>query len=160
MISVLCAVFLVGLIICTVCIVRGCKYGFSSDGTIALNIVFEIIFAIFTAVFLIWTLILIHTVGTAGTIDRKITMYQEQNNAIEESIDATVKNYMDYESGIYENLKDEDGINLISLFPELKSDILVQKQIEVYISNNDKIKSLNEEKIDVSKARWNLYFGR
>ena len=87
-------------------------------------------------------------------------MYEEENASIEESIDVTVRNYMDFEASTYGELKDKDAINLVSLFPELKSDSLVQKQIEVYLANNAKIKELKEDEIDLSKAKWNLYFGR
>ena len=67
---------------------------------------------------------------------------------------------MDFEASTYGELKDKDAINLVSLFPELKSDSLVQKQIEVYLANNAKIKELKEDEIDLSKAKWKLYFGR
>ena len=82
------------------------------------------------------------------------------NASIEESINVTVKSYMDFEASTYGELKDKDAINLVSLFPELKSDTLVQKQIEVYIANNDKIKELKEEKIELTKSKWLLYFGK
>ncbi len=104
--------------------------------------------------------VLMYGIGTGYTIDNKIAMYEEENAAIEESIDVTVKGYMDFETSTYGDLKDEDAINLVSLFPELKSDTLVQKQIDVYVANNDKIKQLKEEKINLSKNKWLLYFGK
>lgn len=111
-------------------------------------------------IFLIWIIRLIFAVGMGYTIDDKIAMYEAENEAIEASIDVTVKNYMDFETRTYGELKDKDAINFVSLFPELKSDTLVQRQIEVYISNNDVIKKLREEKIELSKSKWKLYFGR
>ena len=45
-------------------------------------------------------------------------------------------------------------------FPELKSNELVKKQMDVYVCNNDKIKKLKEEKLEYSVARWWLYFGK
>ena len=36
----------------------------------------------------------------------------------------------------------------------------VQKQIEVYINNNEKIKSLKEDNITGNVKRWWLYFGK
>lgn len=118
------------------------------------------IFAICAFVFFIWICVLICKLGTAYIIDQKIQMYQEENTAIEQSIDETVKNYMTYEATTYAEFKDEDAINLVSLFPELKSDTLVQKQIEVYVANNAKIKELKEKKINLGKVRFKLYFGR
>ena len=37
--------------------------------------------------------------------------------------------------------ENDDAVYLISLYPELKSDKLVKQQIEVYIDNNNEIKS-------------------
>ena len=36
----------------------------------------------------------------------------------------------------------------------------VQKQVKIYVANNAKIKDLREEKIELAKIRWILYFGR
>ena len=110
-------------------------------------------FGIVSVIFFIWVFSLANTVGTGHTIDSKIAMYEEENKSIENSIDITVKSYMDYEASTYQEIKDKDAINLVALFPELKSDTLVQKQIEVYLANNDKLKELKEKKIDLSKAR-------
>ena len=118
------------------------------------------IFGILAIIFLIWVFILIKAVATVHIIDEKIEMYQEENASIEESIDVAVKSYMDYEASTYGELKDKDAMNLVSHIPELKSDTLVQQQIEVYVENNKKIKELKEEKIDLSKSKWKLYFGK
>ena len=117
-------------------------------------------FGIVSVIFFIWVFSLANTVGTGHTIDSKIAMYEEENKSIENSIDITVKSYMDYEASTYQEIKDKDGIDLVALFPKLKSDTLVQKQIEVYLANNDKLKELKEKKIDLSKAKWELYFGK
>lgn len=93
-------------------------------------------------------------------IDEKISMYQEENTKIEEQIDALVQNYMKYESDTFSEFKSEDSMTLVSLYPELKSDELVQNQISVYTENNKKIKELKEKKIDVAKSKWWLYFGK
>ena len=102
-----------------------------------------------------------YKVSTGHIIAEKIAMYEEENEEIESSIETTVLSYMDYEKSTFVELKDdEDIINLVSLFPELKSDTLVQQQITVYIANNDQIKQLREQQIDLSKDRWLLYFGK
>lgn len=93
------------------------------------------------------------------TINSKIEMYSEENKKIEEDMNVLVEQYMNYESGTYGELKGESSITLVSLYPELKADTLVEKQIEVYVENNEKIKSLKEKLINVSNYRWWLYFG-
>ena len=99
------------------------------------------------------------TVSYNATIDDKIAMYEEENTRIEEQIATVVKQYQDYESDIFSELSPESSIPLISIYPELKSDTLVQEQISVYISNNQKIKQLKEDKVTDRVDRWWLYFG-
>ena len=55
---------------------------------------------------------------------------------------------------------EESSITLVTFFPELKSDTIVQQQLEIYVANNAKIKSLKEKKINLIKIRWILYFGK
>lgn len=98
-------------------------------------------------------------VSKYNTIDDKIEMYQEENSSIELQISECVKQYQQYESDIFAETTSNNAITLVSLYPELKSDSLVSKQLEVYVSNNRKIKELKEAQIDGSVVRWWLYFG-
>lgn len=98
-------------------------------------------------------------VNNGRTIDEKISMYQEENTKIEKQIDTLVSNYMNYESNTYEKFKSESSITLVSMYPELKSDKLVEEQISVYEENNKKIRELKEDKIDLKVKKWWLYFG-
>lgn len=101
----------------------------------------------------------IDSVISGRYIDEKIAMYEEENERIETQISALVENYMDYESSTLIEFKGDDAVILVSLYPELKSDALVQQQITIYAKNNMKIKELREQKIDVKTAKWWLYFG-
>ena len=87
-------------------------------------------------------------------------MYQEENANIENEMNILVQQYMSYESDTFGNLKGDSSITLVSLYPELKADTLVTKQIEVYVANNEKIKELKEDKIELSVQKWWLYFGK
>lgn len=98
-------------------------------------------------------------VSNGRTIDEKISMCQEENTKIEKQIDTLVSNYMNYESDTYEKFKSESSIALVSMYPELKSDKLVEEQISVYEENNKKIKELKGDKIDLKVKKWWLYFG-
>jgi hypothetical protein len=93
------------------------------------------------------------------TADERITMYQEENTRIEEQIAEIVTQYQQYEKDIFTEVQPDSAMTLISLYPELKSDSLVASQIEIYVKNNEKIKSLKEESINNSVYRWWLYFG-
>lgn len=98
-------------------------------------------------------------ISQLSVIDEKISMYQEENTKIEEQIATMVKQYQEYETDIFESVTPESAMTLVTLYPELKSDTLVQKQIEVYVYNNERIKELKEEKIGGSVLRWWVYFG-
>ncbi len=93
------------------------------------------------------------------TIDDKIEIYKNENFKIEQQISVIVDNYMEHESETFKNVKDKDAISLISMFPELKSDKLVAKQINIYVKNNKKIKALECEKLRYRIYAWWLFFG-
>ena len=121
----------------------------------------------FSSFFLIGSMIAVGIlwakVANGYVIDAKIAMYEEENSRIEESIDTLVSNYLEYEQRTFAEFKPDgqkDVVILMSLFPELKADTLVQAQMGVYIENNQHIKELREEKINLLKLRWLLYFGK
>ena len=117
-------------------------------------------FAFLFAISLIVTAIVGVNVTNGRTLNAKIAMYEEENQRIEQEINVLVEQYMNYEASTYGDLKGESSITLVSLYPELKSDTLVQRQIEVYIDNNSQIRKLKEKLIELSVLKWWLYFGK
>lgn len=105
------------------------------------------------------SIVLCVNVSNLKVIDQKINMYQAENASIENQIAECVKQYQQYETEIFTEVAPESAITLVSLYPELKSDTLVAKQIEVYVANNEKIKEFKEKKINGNVYRWWLYFG-
>lgn len=89
----------------------------------------------------------------------KIAMYTEENEKIELQISEAIKEYQQYEGEVLERVTPENAVTLVTVYPELKTDALVQKQIEVYLNNNEKIKELKVAKIEEKVYRWWLYFG-
>ena len=112
------------------------------------------------AISVVFGTILITQIANGRVIDEKITMYQEENNHIETQIAAVVSDYQKHEEKIFTGCKTESSITMVSLYPELKSDELVKAQIDIYLRNNEIIKSLRENKIKLSVRRWLLYFGK
>lgn len=108
----------------------------------------------------IMSIVLGVSVSKLNVIDNRIAMYQEENTRIEEQIAATVDQYQKYETEIFTEVKPESSVTLVSLYPELKSDTLVQEQIKTYTENNKTIKELKDAKITGSVKRWWLYFGK
>ena len=101
-----------------------------------------------------------YSITECRIVDQKIKMYQQQNKEIEEKIEVVVKNYMDFENDTFTDLKSDSYINLVSLYPDLKSDELVKQQIALYTQNNNTITELKEEKLNETIYRWWLYFGK
>ena len=94
------------------------------------------------------------------TLDDKIAMYEQENAAIEQSVDVLVKDYYKHESDTYSSLKPENAVLFASAYPELQSNELATKQLEIYVENNNKIKGLKMDQINLSRNKFWLYFGR
>ena len=94
------------------------------------------------------------------TYEQKITMYQEENKKIESQVDVVVQKYMAHEDSTFKTAKNESAMTLVALYPELKSDSLVKEEINIFNKNNAKIKELKEDQIDVTTARFWVYFGK
>ena len=91
-------------------------------------------------------------------IDDKIALYESENIVIEQRIDDVISNYQEYEQETFSSLK-TDSIDIVfSMYPELKSNELITKQIEIYMENNKKIKELKEEKLNYRVYKWWLFF--
>lgn len=114
------------------------------------------IVAVIAAIALIFLMV---ACSSAATVDARIEMYQEENARIEEQIATVVKQYQEYEKEIFTEVSPESAMTLVALYPNLKADSLVASQIDIYVANNEKIKSLKEESINASVIRWWTYFG-
>ena len=98
-------------------------------------------------------------VKSLSVIDDRITMYEEENARIAQQIADVVEQYQKYETDIFREVAPESAVTMVSLYPELKSDSLVQAQIEVYTENNKTIRDLRDKQIKGNVYRWWLYFG-
>lgn len=98
-------------------------------------------------------------VKSLSVIDSRIDMYEEENTRIEQQIADVVEQYQKYETDIFREVAPESAVTMVSLYPELKSDSLVQAQIEVYVENNKTIRRLRDRQIKGNVYRWWLYFG-
>lgn len=120
--------------------------------------------AIASVICIVVMIFVVNDVLTYNQMDDRIALYQEENVRIEEQIKTTVEAYQEYEKEIFENIdlekiSGEKLILLASVYPELKSDTLVQELISVYVENNNQIKELKTKKLDYKISCWWLYFG-
>lgn len=125
----------------------------SSLYRVDLNEIFKVLGGVILTAAIVFGLILCGFYTASGSIvDKKISMYEEENIKIENSIDIIVKEYQEYETEMY------DTMTAAMLFPELASNTLVQKQIEIYVKNNQQIKVLKENKLNHNLFGWWLFF--
>ena len=98
-------------------------------------------------------------VKSLSVIDDRIAMYEEENARIEQQVSDVVEQYQKYETDIFMEVAPESAVTMVSLYPELKSDSLVQSQIEIYTENNKTIRDLRDKQIKGNVYSWWLYFG-
>ena len=150
-------ILVIGILMVTLGIVLYDKLDYGKD---KIGKIFQIIGTVATIISTIVTIVLLVCVLNRVNIEKKIAIYEEENNKIEQQIADTVKQYQEYETGIFTEVAPESSITLVALYPELKSDTLVQSQIEVYVENNKTIKELKSSAINAPVYRWWLYFGK
>ena len=142
--------------ICILMIVGGCildgKIGVDSDLISGIG-------AIVGFFALVGLIVVGVNVKSLSVIDDRIAMYEEENARIEQQIADVVERYQKYETDIFMEVTPDSAVTMVSLYPELKSDSLVQAQIEVYTENNKTIKYLRDQQIKGNVYRWWLYFG-
>lgn len=144
------------LVLIVGCAIVGSKrYKYSSIGEV-LNAAGTIM----TVICLIVTVCLGIAVSNRKVVDDKIAMYIEENTAIEEQVNILVDEYMDHERSVYGDAKMTSPIVLAQMYPEIKSDTLINSQIDIYVANNEQIKYLKLQKINGPVYRWWLYFGK
>lgn len=150
-------ILVIGILMVTLGIVLYDKLDYGKD---KIGKIFQIIGTVATIISTIVTTVLLVCVLNRVNIEKKIAIYEEENTKIEQQIADTVKQYQEYETGIFTEVAPESSITLVALYPELKSDTLVQSQIEVYVENNKTIKELKSSAINAPVYRWWLYFGK
>lgn len=119
------------------------------------------VFSVFLVICIIVGICMMGDVAEGTVIDEKIAVYEQENEKIETAIDVLVKEYMAQEEKIMiKTANKESLITLVQLYPNLKSNDLVKKQMDIYVNNNKKIKKLKTKKLNISKTKWCLYFGK
>lgn len=145
--------------ICILMIVGGFilydKLDFDEDVSVGLSVVG----LLFGGISLVAIIVLGIDVKSLSVIDDRIAMYEEENTRIEQQVADIVEQYQKYETDIFMEVAPESAVTMVSLYPELKSDSLVQAQIEVYTENNKTIRDLRDKQIKGNVYRWWLYFG-
>lgn len=144
------------ILLCVIAMFIGFKTKKEDVGGILITAGF-LIGALFTILALIY---FIPCTIESKVIDDKIAMYEEENAQIEEDVEQIVIQYQQHEKAVFDMSEIHSATTLIQMYPDLKSNNLAMKQIEIYNKNNAQIKSLKLDQIDCEKAKWWLYFGK
>ena len=121
--------------------------------------IINIITGTISVVALAVVILLFGTFVSNSGVSEKIKLYQSENEEIENTVYAMVKEYMEYEKKTYKEFDKEQVMSYVSLYPDLKSNELVAEQVKVYTANKKKLNELKEKQIDREKIKWWLYFG-
>lgn len=94
------------------------------------------------------------------TIDEQIVLCEQNNETLEDQISKVIDQYLSHEKDTLVSLKPEEKIFFASVtYPELKSNTLIQQQIDLYQKNKEKIYDLKTQKINRKVTAWCLFFG-
>lgn len=94
------------------------------------------------------------------TIDEQIMLCKQNNETLENQISKVIDHYLAHEKQTLVNLKPEEKIMFASVaYPELKSNTLIQQQIDLYQKNKEKIYNLQTQKLNKKIYAWCLFFG-
>ena len=146
-------------VICLVCVSLGIIIWIKKPYSDAGSTVFAISLVVLVVV-IICCLFNVNKIVKANTLEQKITVYQEEMTNIENSINPVVQNYLDHEKETYTALTPDNAVIFASIYPELSSNEIVQKQLNIYNEYLISIKNLKLEIAEISTAKWWLYFGQ
>lgn len=124
-------------------------------------IMFPILLVIVGAFLIFGSCFIAYDIRGGKVIEAEITMLEEENAAFEEKMAAVVTDYMKHESETFEKatINSETLTFYVAKYPELKSDSLVNSQIEAYTKNKTQIVELKKELLNIPRLKWLLYFG-
>ena len=104
--------------------------------------------------------ICLHDLLDSRSAEENILQYEEENRAIEASIESLVNSYLELKETNGNELKGEDAINMASILPEIKTSERVEEMLTKYDENKEEIKRLRTILETVPEYKWLLYFGK
>lgn len=93
------------------------------------------------------------------TIDSRLAVLEEQNQVILNQIEPLVQQALNYESNTYKDLKLDAAkvIAFTQLYPDLKANEFLNKQIDVILTNQKEIKQLKLDKASLNAYHFWLW---
>jgi hypothetical protein len=98
--------------------------------------------------------------STKATVDKRIVVLEQRNNEVIAQIEPLVKQYLEYESNTFKDLKPSaDKIIAIAQYPNLKGNEFVQTQIKTILENQEKITDLKLDKAGLNAYKIWIFMG-
>ena len=98
--------------------------------------------------------------STKATADKQIAVLEQRNDEVVSQIEPLVKQYLEYESSTYKELKPTaDTLIALANYPELKGNEFVQTQIQIILENQKKITDLKLKKASLAAYKLWLFMG-
>lgn len=94
-----------------------------------------------------------------STIDSRLPVIEEQNTIVLSQIEPLVQQALEYESNTYKDFK-LDANKLIAftqLYPDLKANDFLNKQIDIILANQQEIKQLKLDKASLNAYHFWLW---
>ena len=94
-----------------------------------------------------------------STINSRLVVLEEQNQVVLSQIEPLVQQAFEYESNTYKDFK-LDAAKIIAftqLYPDLKANSFLNKQIDIILANQEEIKQLKLKKASLNAYRFWLW---
>ena len=93
------------------------------------------------------------------TVDARQLVLEEQNQIVLSQIEPLVQQALEYESNTYKELKLDAAkvIAFTQLYPELKANSFLNKQIDIILANQEEIKQLKLDKASLNAYHFWLW---
>ena len=123
----------------------------------------EILASLGVVIFVVFLCVTAIVVGVynydKSTIDNRLTILEEQNQIVLAQIEPLVQHALEYESNTYKDFK-LDANKLIAftqLYPDLKANSFLNRQIDIILANQVEIKQLKLDKASLNAYHFWLW---
>ena len=98
----------------------------------------------------------------SSTINSRLAVLEEQNTTVLTQVEPLVQKALDYESNNYKDLKLDVNKLIIfaQMYPELKANDFLHKQIDIILANQEEIKQLKLDKASLNAYHFWLWTPR
>ena len=115
------------------------------------------------AIFIVFLFITTIAVGIynydKSTINSRLSVLEEQNQTVLSQIEPLVQQALEYESNTYKDFKLDPNklIAFTQLYPDLKANSFLNKQIDIILANQEEIKQLKLDKASLNAYHFWLW---